>query len=169
MLEDYFFSRESAIRKKASLGDVEAQSLLAQQDHLNNVNGWDIFLCDKDEEPEVTPSQLMGRLVEGGSFTPQALLVGFILLERYIRSTKIRGRISMQRVFAAACFVAHKYLEDKDVWFFEDYSILTLIPVEICKNLEAPFMEGLEYKASVNERQCKQYLKILLKAESSAM
>ena len=133
MLEDYFFNKEANLSKKASLGNTKAERLLSQQDHLNTVNSCNIFLFNEGQEPQVSPSQLMQTLVEAGDYSPQAILVGFILLERYIEQTKIRGRINLHYILGAACFVALKFLEDKEVWFFEDYSMLSLIPEDTCR------------------------------------
>ena len=95
--------------------------------------------------------------MEGGDFTAESLLLAYILLERFLGSTRLSGIVHFYHLLGIAALVAHKFLEETGFWFFPEFSTLSGLEVSDLPKMEKLFLEGFEHKLYVSNSEWEFY------------
>ena len=94
--------------------------------HLGDEIGSKALPHDSPEHTiSLTIKEILTNLVAEGDFAIEHLIYAFALFERYLFITKLHGDIDLEKIFSTASFVAHKFLEEKENWFFPEFGKLT--------------------------------------------
>ena len=109
-----------------------------------------LFCFPDPEQPSSDPRFFIQLLVEGGEFTPETLLVGYILLERFLELSGIRRPIDFCDLYAVALLVSHKYLQESENWALEEYALLSEMPKEKIVALEQRFLRTISFRVLVS-------------------
>ena len=104
-----------------------------------------------------------------GEFDRAALIYAFILLERYISSSKIRGgKLDFNKLIAVTFFIAFKLLNDNDVWHLKQFEDVSDIDQDTMRELEIAFLKVIKFRAHVSPKELDFYEMTLLDGDSSS-
>lgn len=59
----------------------------------------------------------------------------------------------METLYAVAIFIAQKFIQDTEIWFLEEFEIITEINATTIRKLEPLFLEGIDYETRVTSEQ----------------
>ena len=151
---DQYYRKEWS--KRANQGPLKMAARSVQSNE-------ELFCFPDPEQPSSDPRFFIQLLVEGGQFTPETLLVGYILLERFLELSGIRRPLDFCDLYAVAVLVANKYLQETERWALEEYALLSEMPKENIATLEQKFLSTIDYRVLVCPKQYSAYLKVLRK------
>ena len=119
-----------------------------------------LFTTNKNR-PEYTFKDLIETLFNLGDHSLTEMVYGFILLERYLEMTKIRGRVNLFDLYKIAVYITNKFLDEKQNWKLEDYCHLVGMEVKSASLKEELFLKAIDYKVSIPKKTLDSYEKYM--------
>ena len=158
-LESYYFKKHRTALKKSKKSHL---NLDMDGDQLTSMEELFLYPEDTSLEYRLKPQDFLELLVEGGDYTAECLLLAYILLERFLHSTRLSGMVNFHHLLGIAALVAHKFLEETGTWFFPEFSKLSGIEACDLNKMEKLFLEGFNYNIYAKNSIWKHYLKVLV-------
>ena len=157
-LNKYYIKRHRHAIKKYKTGKGPLPSVPEDL-----VQAGEFFLYPEEPKfgPVVEPQEFLELLVEGGDFTAESLLLTYILLERFLGSTRLSGLVHFYHLLGIAALTAHKFLEETGFWYFPEFSKLSGLEASDLPVMEKLFLEGFEHKLYVSSSEWEFYLTAL--------
>ena len=169
-------SLEREERTLKALKSSIAKRLMMISEYVNskkNVSQNDLktspFLVSKDSNSPLSAQipQYLNQVVSIGQFDKETLIFAFILLERFIGKSKLRGQINFFKLVAVATYIAFKVLHETEVWFLTDFEDISNFSPWEMRELEIAFLQAVDFKIHVSSKEYRFFKKTLLKKEKA--
>ena len=102
-----------------------------------------------------------------GDFDKNTLIYSFILLEKFIAYSKLRGgKINFLKLIAISFFVAFKVINDNDSWHLKQFEDVCDFDQDTMRDLEIAFLKTIKFRAFVSQSEFCYFEKTLLEGLS---
>jgi len=114
--------------------------------------------------------EYLERLFKIGELSMATLIHGKLLFKTYLGTKKakklIKSSVSPRVIYSICCYIAHKFNQDCEIWFLEEYSLISGIPLEWVRKLEVKVLLALDYKIYSSYQKIENCWKKLLTSAS---
>ena len=109
-----------------------------------------------------TPEYL-DRVLSVGQFDKETLIYSFIILERFIGGSKLRGQVNFHKLLAVSVYIAFKVLHETEIWWLTDFEDISGFSPQDMRELEIAFLQAVDFKTHVSSKEYEFFRKTLLK------
>ena len=174
-------SKKTTTTKSADNGNTSIKQMVTNLQNLQNQlwlnpnssnNNLDssteaIYLVNEENTADQQPPILrpfFKKIISLGDFSEEILILGYILCERFLCKTGLNGKVNLQKIFSIATFIAQKMLNDMELWYVPEFSIIFGIKETELKEIEFQFAEILDFNLNVSQEEYRFYISQLIKA-----
>ena len=154
-------------------------SLNTHQTHHHQSNGQSIaslgntgplrdgtLLRRKDSSKLPPISKYVSFIVSEGEIELEVLITAYILLERFLEELEVPSPVDFHKLFCVSVFIAQKLVLDMELWTAQDFAEFGGISEKELKSREIEFLNLLDFKVHVSEKEYFLYLKEFTAEES---
>ena len=154
-LLDIYYIKNDLKNKQQTFNNIKLKD-------INDSMEKEIFLfSEKYKRPDNSFQNLLQTLYHIGDHSTTELIYAYILLERYLEMTKIRGPVNLYSLYKIAVFITNKFLDEKSNWEIGDYCNLVDMEKKTAFLYEQLFLKAIGYKIFISVKIFKDYKKYL--------
>ena len=149
----YLMKVEASIAKKSGVSPVHRRKSTVRKGSLPPI--------DTKKSLVVT---LVERLLSMGELADNTLIYAVALMQRCLTSSRAMSISSVADLFSAIMFLSQKIVLDGEVWFLEEFSIITGISKTRLGFYEGLILNNLEFKVHVDLKELTSTANFLIKS-----
>ena len=147
----YLMKVEATVTKKSGVSPVNRRKSVARKGSLPPI--------DNKKSLVVT---LVERLLSMGELADNTLIYAVALMRRCLTSSRTMSISSISDLFSAIMFLSQKIVLDGEVWFLEEFSIITGISKTRLSFYEGLILNNLEFRVHVDLKELTSTAKFLI-------